>query len=1318
MSSLPVPPPYQPGENFDRWLRGVEYYMIASGITSNQRKSATVLTFLGLEIQDVVRTLPQPPELDDAATEYQVLTAKLQAYYQPRVNATYERSVLHDIYRKDGESFEAFVTRLRLQADRCQFDYVLLEQTVLQCAVAHARSTELQRKFFDKPDLTLAQALEIARHFETTRSQLEDLNRSTAAVQYVTAPCHRCLSTTHDASACPYRTRECFACHRVGHSRAACPQRARQAEPSRRRGQSRAPSASASSPASRPLQGTAQSGNQSCSRCLSRRHGQDVCPFRDQICYRCQRPGHTRVACQNRPAQSSQRPAQPQPAASRPSRQRRAHYVSGSSPPATEVSADLLFTVRSSGSVQPLHVEVSLNGSPVTMEVDTGASCSMMSRAVFEKAFLQSVPDLAPYRRRLYTYTGEEVPVAGVAQVVVAYRDQSARLPLIIVDNDGPTLMGRDWLATIRLDWPALFGGAARVDYVAVPGLDLENELRKLVPTFPELFSPGLGKYTPRQVSLQVDDSKPRFYKHRPPPLALKGQIEEELERQVKLGILEPVTTSQWAAPIVPVKKRDGSIRLCGSYDLTVNVASALETYPLPRVEELFAVLSGGAKFTKIDLKEAYLQLELDEQSRKFTTVSTHKGLFQATRLVFGIKSAVAVFQREMENLLAGIPHTAIYLDDICVTGRTPAEHLANVREVLRRLAAAGLKINAEKTVWVADEVQYLGHRITAAGIRPSAEKVRAVSEAREPASLQELRAFLGLVQYYSRFLPRLSTVAAPMYELEKKDVKWAWGERQKVSFQETKDLLAVAPVLVHYQQDKPLVLTADASPYGVAAVLSHPDPQTGADQPIAFASRSLTPAERNYSQLDREALAIIFGVSKYHQYVYGRKFVIKTDHKPLLGLLAPGKCLPMVVSPRVLRWKLTLTGYDFDLQFVPGREIANADGLSRLPLPDTDGEFPVPADVVNLMEEMSHLVTAQQLAIATRRDPVLSAVYRPWQRLHIDYAGPMEGGHWLLIIVDSYSKWVDVHITTSTSAAVTIDRLRQTFACHGLPLVLVSDNATAFASSEFSAFLKGNGIKHLFSPPRHPSSNGQAEAMVKVVKNALRNRTGSLQTRLHRFLLSYRTSPHSSTGRSPAELLFGRPLRTRLDVCKPSLRETVELKQHAWKNARDSHCTDRQFMVGDPVYVCLIPGPGAPWVPGVVTAAGGQICTVQLADGRIFTRHRDHVRPRVCALPSLVPGQADPAQPVPETTTPAHSARAPSALEALCAGAPAAQDASSPATATSEVHPALLPESVAAAPAPPGVPSGSAPVVPPGGAVGTRRSTRVRRAPSRYSAS
>ena len=909
-------------------------------------------------------------------------------------------------------------------------------------------------------------------------------------------------------------------------------------------------------------------------------------------------------------------------------------------------------------------------------------------------AKLENSPNWLKNPHRLWLENKIRVPVIGVAQIDVTYQDQLVCLPLVVVGTDGPALMGRDWLYQIRLNWPALF--SARVGFVSAPSLDLKSELQKLVPMFPELFSPGLGKYAPRQVLLQVDNSKPRFYKHRPPPLALKQQIEEELDRQVALGILEPVTTSKWAAPVVPIKKRDGSIRLCGSYDLTINTASDLETYPLPRVEELFAILSGGQKFTKIDLREAYLQLELDEESRPYTTVNTHKGLFQATRLVFGIKSAVAMFQREMETLLAGVPQTAIYLDDLCVTGRTPEEHLANVREVLRRLSAAGLKVNQQKTVWLADEVEYLGHRITAAGIQPSEEKVRAVLDARPPTNLQELRSYLGLIQYYSRFMPRLSTVAAPMYELEKKGVKWVWGERQQFSFQETKDLLAAAPVLAHYQQEKPLVLTADASPYGVAAVLSHPDPQTGADRPIAFASRSLTAAERNYSQLDREALAIIFGVGKYHQFVYGRKFVVKSDHKPLLGLLAPGKTLPLAVSPRLMRWKLALTAYDFVLQFVPGREIANADGLSRLPLPDTVGEYPVPADVVNLMEELAHLVTPQQLTTATRRDPVLSAVYRyvqngwpeslpdaelshyfrrnelsleggcvlwgcrvlvppqlrnrlmlmlhdghpgitamkrvarscvwwpgldgeieqlvqtcqlcqahrtapnvpsnpwlfpdkPWQRLHIDYAGPVEGGHWLLIVVDSYSKWLDVHITTSTSAAVTIEKLRQTFAAYGLPLVVVSDNATAFTSVEFGTFMKGNGIKHMFSPPRHPASNDQAEALVKVVKNSIRNRTGSLQTRLSRFLLAYRTTPHSTTGQSPAALLFGRTLRTRLDVCKPSLRQTVELQQHAWKTARDRTCQDRLFAKSDPVYVCLVPGPGAPWVPGTVVTADGQ---------------------------------------------------------------------------------------------------------------------------------
>ena len=967
-------------------------------------------------------------------------------------------------------------------------------------------------------------------------------------------------------------------------------------------------------------------------------------------------------------------------------------------------------------------VDVSIDQVPLSMEVDTGASCSIISQEVFENMWpdRSARPRLKESSRRLLTYMRDEVPLAGVANVSVTYGDQSAQLPLLVVKQPGPALLGRDWLKAIRLDWPSLFllssGGP---DPLPSSAHSLSDSLKQLVSEFPEVFSPGLGRYKPRKVSLQVDESAPpRFYKHRPPPLALKKDIEDELDRQVQLGILRPVPTSEWAAPVVPIKKSTGAIRLCGSYDLTVNTATSLESYPLPRIEELFAELAGGQFYTKIDLREAYLQLELEDSSQRYTTINTHKGLFQVTRLAYGIKSAVAIFQREMETLLAGVPHTAVFLDDLCITGSSPAEHLKNVKEVLKRLSEAGLKVNVKKTTWLATEVQYLGHKISAAGIQPADEKVRAVREAPEPENLQQLRAYLGLLQYYSRFLPRLSVVASPLYQLEKKDVKWEWGPEQSSSFKATKDLLCSAPILQHYQPSLPLVLTTDASPDGVAAVLSHPEGVSGPDRPIAFASRRLSPAERNYSQLDREALAVMFGVAKFHQYVYGRCFTIKTDHKPLLGLLSLGKALPQVVSARMLRWKLTLTGYEFVLKYIPGRDIANADGLSRLPLPTCPESTPLPADVVQMMDAVGSLVSVPLIQTATRRDPVISAAYiytrdgwpakcpkddlsvlfshrselsidngcllwglrvviphvlrsrvlsmlhdghpgmtamkqlargvvwwpgldghiedcvracqvcqsergkvpdvplspwifpnEPWKRIHVDFAGPVEG-KMLLVIVDAYSKWLDVYITSSTSSECVMDKLRQSFAVFGLPTVLVSDNATCFTSESFKNFLKVNDVKHVYSPPRHPASNGQAEASVKIVKNALkRRREGSLQTRLSRFLLSYRASPQSTTGRAPAELMLGRSVRTRLRDLRPSLRSAVEARQDAMKDAHDRRAQSRTFSPGDSVLVSESHNFGARWVPADVLSVAGQSCEVRLSDGRVFTRHRDHLR-------------------------------------------------------------------------------------------------------------
>ena len=591
--------------------------------------------------------------------------------------------------------------------------------------------------------------------------------------------------------------------------------------------------------------------------------------------------------------------------------------------------------------------------------------------------------------------------------------------------------------------------------------------------------------------------------------------------------------------------------------------------------------------------------------------------------------------------------------------------------------------------------------------------------------------------------MPDLATVAAPLYALQKKDAVWSWEASQKRAFAETKRLLASAPVLVHYDPTKPLVLTTDASPYGVAAVLSHPEGDQ--DRPIAYASRSLCDAEKNYSQLDKEACGVMFGVSKFHQYLYGRPFVIKTDHQPLLALLGGDKALPLTVSPRILRYRLRLAGYQYRLVHVAGRSMSNADGLSRLPLPEAPQDVPPPADVVTLMDDLAEAVDVNQVRTGTRRDPTLSAAHRhtsegwptaspdpalqpyfrrrtelslqdgcllwgsrvvippslrdhvlrllhdghpgiggmkrlarcsvwwsgidgdietcvracdpcqthrgsapenmpqpwtypdkPWSRVHVDYAGPVDGKY-LFIAVDAYSKWPEVHVTNSTSSAVTIETLRLIFGQHGLPSVLVSDNAAGFTSAEFKAFLSINGILHKLSPPRHPASNGQAEVTVKIVKAALKRRhEGSLQTRLARFLLAYRTTPHSTTGRPPAELLNGRHLRTRLDLLRPDLSATVQRRQEAWRDRRMMRSSPRPLRVGDWVYVSQIaPGPSAAtWVHAEVEAVDGQLCRVRLPDGRSFVRHRDHVRPRVaCSVSEVEPPPPPPSAPAPRAS-------------------------------------------------------------------------------------
>ena len=346
---------------------------------------------------------------------------------------------------------------------------------------------------------------------------------------------------------------------------------------------------------------------------------------------------------------------------------------------------------------------------------------------------------------------------------------------------------------------------------------------------FESILKDEFGTVKEIKAHIQLNpNSQPKSHRARTVPMALRQKVEKELNRLEQAKIIVPVRYSQWAAPAVPVIKTDGSIRLCGDYRTTVNQAAKLDPYPLPRIEDLLASLAGGKV---LDLSHAYLQVMLDQESKHLVTVNTHKGFFHFNRLPFGISSAPAIFQRIMEGILKGMPGVSIYLDDILITGKSE-QHLANLEQVLKQLEVSDMRLKRDNCCFNMPEVTYLGHKIDKEGLHPTEAKTKAILQAPVPKNLTELR----IIELLWKFLPNLSTVLAPLHKLLKNHTKWIWRAEQAKAFQEAKDLLRSPRVLVHYDNLRPLILSCDASPYGVGAVLLH-IMDNNTERPVAFAS-------------------------------------------------------------------------------------------------------------------------------------------------------------------------------------------------------------------------------------------------------------------------------------------------------------------------------------------------------------------------------------------------------------------------------------------------------------------------------------------------
>uniref|UniRef100_A0A5S6QYG5 RNA-directed DNA polymerase n=1 Tax=Trichuris muris TaxID=70415 RepID=A0A5S6QYG5_TRIMR len=585
---------------------------------------------------------------------------------------------------------------------------------------------------------------------------------------------------------------------------------------------------------------------------------------------------------------------------------------------------------------------VRLNGLPVEMEVDSGAAFTVLSGRTYRRVASGTQARLEVFPQRLQDLQGQKIHVLGKASVNVEYGRYRGRLMVLVVQVQRSSLLGRNWFRPLG---------------IKVAGVYQLNSgpIEALIEEYSDLFSENIGSVKAPPTKLHIEENvAPIQMSARKVPLALRDRISLELDRLVGQCVLEPVEYTYCATPIVPIIKEDDRIRICGDYKCTVNKVLKKDMYRIPAVSDILTTLKKGKIFAKLDFAQAYQQLPVDDDSAKLQTIITHKGAFRPKRLQFGIASAPGIFQKFMDTLLGNVDGVAPYFDNV--------------------LVVAGSR---EKCVFGSDSVTFLGYHIDALGIHPTAEKLSAIHNAPSPKSKMELQAFLGLLNFYHNFLPNKAEVAEPLHRLLDKGCTWKWRQEHERAFQRAKRLISSNSVLTQYDDALPLTLTCDASQHGIGCVLAHKLPD-GREAPVAFHSRTLATAERNYAQIDKEALSIIAGIKKFHNHIYGRPFEVKTNHKPLLGLLGKSAQTPTGLSPRMTRWSIMLSAYDYNLVYVPGKQIGNADALSRLPQQVNVTDVPPPLEVLLLESMPDPPVTAEQIAEMSGKDAVLSKV-RSW---------------------------------------------------------------------------------------------------------------------------------------------------------------------------------------------------------------------------------------------------------------------------------------------------------------------------------------------------
>ena len=450
---------------------------------------------------------------------------------------------------------------------------------------------------------------------------------------------------------------------------------------------------------------------------------------------------------------------------------------------------------------------------------------------------------------------------------------------------------------------------------------EIENTIKEFGDVLTDI--PGTTSYIEHDIQLNTND--PFRCKGYPIPYQSVATVEEEVKKMLELGVIES-SKAPFSSPVVMLRKKDGSIRFCIDFR-QLNRVTVFDAEPMPNAEEIFSKLSEAKYFSKIDLSKGYWQVPLTERAKDLTSFETPKGLFRFKKMPFGLVCASSTFNRLMRKVLLGLDCAISLIDDILIYTSTWEQHVVALQEVLSRLRVAGLTARPKKCSLGFCRLEFLGHMLgETQTLLPVAEKVEAIQKAERPVTKKQVRSFLGVVGFYRKFIPNFSAIAVPLTDLTKKGKpnKVSWEESHENAFQALKRCLVGPPILRLPQFDKPFILRTDASDTGLGAILLQGT--EGEEMPVAYASKKLLDREKNYSVIEKECLAVVWGVSKFHRYLFGKEFILETDHQPLTYLNKS-----KMANSRLMRWALALQPYRMRIRSIRGKDNVGADYLSRV---------------------------------------------------------------------------------------------------------------------------------------------------------------------------------------------------------------------------------------------------------------------------------------------------------------------------------------------------------------------------------------------------